>query len=227
MAKPSIYILLKILIYVKGMSCFGGVCQGSVNANNKGLKNYLQRHIDNPLLKLKPEMVEVLKKIKIESTNTNIIRSIETILSEYSSLNPTNLPKNSSPNPTILPNNSSPNTTAKIRENEDIPNELNELRKVYEDDYKIIQILNSIIRGNYNKQNKQDTRKILNKIWPFLSKEAKKQDAENANTQALKRRMEKLNPTGGMIRQKVYTRKNRRIRQRGITLKNKKHLPTT
>ena len=43
------------------MSCFGDVCQGSVNANNKGLKNYLQRHIDNTLLKLKPEMVEVLK----------------------------------------------------------------------------------------------------------------------------------------------------------------------
>jgi len=180
MAKPSIYILLKILIYVKGMSCFGGVCQGSVNANNKGLQKYLQDYIDNPLLlKLKPQMVEVS------------------------------------------------NTTAKIRENEDIPNELNELRKVYEDDYKIIQILNSIIRGNYNKQNIQDTRKILNKIWPFLSKEAKNQDATNANTQALKRRMEKLNPTGGMIRQKVYTRKNRRIRQRGITLKNKKHLPTT
>jgi hypothetical protein len=176
-------------------------------------------------------MVEVLKKIKKESTNNNIISSIDTILSNNLSPNTNTTIHSESTPPSIIdtssPNNLLPNTTTQIRVTEDIPNELIELRKVYEDDYKIIQILNRIIRGNYNKKNIEDTRKILSKIWPFLSKEAKNQDAQNANTEALKRRMEKLRHAGGMIRQKVYTHKNRRIRKRGITLKNKKGSPTT
>jgi hypothetical protein len=207
MVQPSIYILLKILIYVKGMSCFGNSCEATSVNNNRGLKNYLEKYVSNPLLTLNPQAVEELKRIKGQITNRNTLQQINTLLSRQAPKNVASIEREKRDNITFI---------------------LEKLRTTYKDDYNIIKNLNKIINGNYNKEVIDQTRRILNDIWPFLNEEAKQQNAKNANARALVLRRQKLaSSRGGMIRRKVYTRKNRKVKQRARTLKHKKHGTTT
>ena len=168
--------------------------------NNRGLKGYLTKHLENPLLTLNPQAVEELKRIKGQTTNSNTLRQINTILSRQA------------------PNNVS---EIKRKQEDNIQDVLEKLRSAYNDDYKIIKGLNEIIEGKYNKELRDKTRRILNDIWPFLSQEAKQKNANNANARSLELRKAKLAEIskGGMVRRKVYTRKNRKIKQRCRTLK--------
>ncbi len=182
------------------MSCFGDSCEATSVNKNRGLEEYLTKHLENSLLRLNPQAVEELKRIKGQITNRNTLQQINTLLSRHAQ--------------NIV-------TEIKRKKERNIKDVLEKLRTRYNDDYTIIKDLNTIIKGNYSKELVDKTRRILNDIWPFLSEEAKQKNANYSNARSLELRKAKLAETskGGMVRRKVYTRKNRKVKQRGRTLK--------
>ena len=87
---PSIYILLKILIYVKGMSCFGDCMKASAPGNENSLRNFINKINKTKSLNnsKKRALVEILKNPPANYKKNTLTR-IANILKPYATNNET------------------------------------------------------------------------------------------------------------------------------------------
>ena len=115
---PSIYILLKILIYVKGMSCFGDCMKASAPGNENSLRNFINKiNKTKPLNNSKKRALVKILENPPANYKKNTLTRIANILKPYATNNQ-NISK------LLIPYMNKPNNTRRNANNRAILNPL-------------------------------------------------------------------------------------------------------